>query len=155
MFLIGSNIRRLFRVQMPSGRADSVHGRCMGAFLDGHGGPGKKKCVTNGFRGNFRCSGKIERARAAGARSFHDVEVDHGGLMAAAAATLRASRCASVYLAPLGSTDAWPIRSWTVRMSVPDSSRWVAKQWRKMCGEMCFGTPLFRAASRNCRAMES
>ena len=109
----------------------------------------RKKCVANGFRGNFRCSGKIERTRAAGARAFHDVEVDHGGLMAAAAATLRARRCASVYLAPLGSTDEWPIRSWTVRMSVPVSRRRVAKQWRKMCGEMCFGTPLFSAAEWN------
>ena len=50
--------------------------------------------------------------------AFDDVQVDHGGLMAAAAATLRARRCAPVYLAPLGSTDEWPIRSWTVRISV-------------------------------------
>ena len=79
MFLIGSNTRRLFRVQMPPGRADFVHGRCMGALLDCHGGPDKKKCVANGFRGNFRCSGKIERTRAAGTRAFDEVEVDHGG----------------------------------------------------------------------------
>ena len=48
----------------------------------------------------------VQGTGGAGPGAFHDVQVDHGGLMAAAAATLRARRCASVYLAPLGSTDA-------------------------------------------------
>ncbi len=37
-----------------------------------------------------RRSAEVERAGGARAGAFHDVEVDHGGLMAAAAATLRA-----------------------------------------------------------------
>ena len=37
-----------------------------------------------------RRSAEVERAGGTRAGAFHDVEVDHGGLMAAAAATLRA-----------------------------------------------------------------
>jgi hypothetical protein len=34
-----------------------------------------------------------------------------------------------------------------VRMSEPDSRRWVAKLWRSVCGLTRFGMPDFRAAS--------
>ena len=51
--------------------------------------------------------------------------------MTAPAVTLRAVRCAPVYLAPLGSTLPCPIKDWTVRISMPDSRRWVAKQCLK------------------------
>ena len=29
-------------------------------------------------------------------------------------------------------TSAWPRRSWTVRMSIPLSKRWVVKEWRRV-----------------------
>ena len=31
-------------------------------------------------------------------------------------------------------TEAWPSSSWTVRMSAPWSSMWVAHEWRSTCG---------------------
>ena len=67
----------------------SVHER----GLVRHGGPFKQKrgnVGKTGIDGVWSSSGQVERARATGTRSFQGVEVNHGGLMAAAAATLRA-----------------------------------------------------------------
>src|ERR1035438_7822126 len=41
-----------------------------------------------------------------------------------------------------------PSRIWMVRRSAPASSRWVAKQWRNVCGWMSIPRPARVAASR-------
>ena len=42
---------------------------------------------------------------------------------------------------------ACPSSAWTVRRSVPDSSRWVAKQWRKVCGDTGLPATTWRTAA--------
>ena len=39
--------------------------------------------------------------------------------------------------------ELWPSNIWMVRMSTPASRRWVAKQWRRVCGVTCFSMPAF------------
>src|SRR5713226_10361176 len=41
----------------------------------------------------------------------------------------------------------WPSSTWIVRRSVPASSKWVAKQWRKMWGDTRLSMPAFFLAS--------
>ena len=74
---------------------------------------------------------EIERTGRTCAGTFHDVEVNHGGFNA------RVSQ-----------------EDWTVRMSVPDSSRWVAKEWRMVWQVARLGIAALRTASLNCRCME-
>ena len=94
--------------------------------------------VDGGMRGR-----SPEGLRAAGSRAFDDVVADHGGRMAVVAA-LRARCRAPVDFAPFGSMDACPIRSWTVRMSIP--------LWRGCVGKERAGPAVFPGKTILCNS---
>src|SRR5438477_7125892 len=51
-------------------------------------------------------------------------------------------------------TSWWPKSSWTVRMSCPSSSRWVAKEWRKVWQLTRLAIPARRVATPD-RALQN